>query len=138
MVLKAIVRQHPSDSITVDASTSMIDWAGGILGGLLGLLGGVWGTYCSVRSTNGARERAFVIRASMVCWLGVIAFGLGIWLIGSPYRYGVIGIYVVALLWGIRRWNEGQVAIRAAEANSASRERNAGAEDRSRATDGSE
>lgn len=97
----------------------IIGWAGGILGALLGILGGAIGVYFSVKHTKGPRERAFVIRASILCLVGVVAFGLGMWLIPSPYKFGLIAVYVVALLLAIRHWNKRQAAIRAEESNRA-------------------
>ena len=77
------------------------------------------GTYFSVKNTKGPRERAFVIRASIVCWVGVSIFVLGMWLVPTPYKFGLIPIYVVALLLAIRHWNRRQAAIRAEETNRA-------------------
>jgi len=47
----------------------MWGWIGGIGGGLIGLAGGVVGTYYSIRNTRGPLERAFVIRSAVVCWI---------------------------------------------------------------------
>jgi len=96
-----------------------IGWAGGILGTLLGILGGAIGVYFSVKNTKGPRERAFVIRASILCLIGVLLFVVGMWLIPSPYKFGLVVVYVVALLLAIRHWNKRQAAIRAEEANRA-------------------
>ena len=90
-----------------------LGWAGAVLGGLLGIIGGVIGTYFSVRNTNGPRERAFVIRASILCWVGVCAFVAGMWLAPAPYKFGLVPIYLVALLAGIRRLNKRQAELRA-------------------------
>lgn len=94
-------------------------WAGPILGSLIGILGGAFGTYCSIKNTKGPRERAFMVRASVVCWVGVTIFALGMWLVPVPYEYGLIGIYVVALLLAVRHWNRRQAVIRAEESNRA-------------------
>jgi len=96
-----------------------IGLAGGILGGVIGVLGGVIGTYFSVKNTKGPRERAFVIRASIVCWIGVTIFLLGMWLMPTRYKIGLIPIYVVALLFTVRHWNIRQATIRAEESNHA-------------------
>jgi hypothetical protein len=96
-----------------------IGWVGGILGTLLGILGGAIGVYFSVKNTKGPRERSFVIRTSILCLVGVVTFGLGMWLIPSPYKIGLIAVYVVALLVAIRHWNKKQAAIRAEESNHA-------------------
>jgi hypothetical protein len=94
-------------------------WVGGVVGGGIGILGGLFGTYCSIKNTNGPRERAFVVRASIVCWLGVSIFVLGMWLVPTPYKYGLIPIYVVTLLLAVRRWNRRQAALRAEESEPA-------------------
>ena len=96
-----------------------IGWAGGILGGLVGILGGAIGVYFSVKNTKGPRERAFVIRASILCLVGVVIFVVGMWLVPSPYKFGLIPVYVVSLLLAIRQWNRLQAAIRAEESDRA-------------------
>jgi hypothetical protein len=92
---------------------------GGILGGVLGLLGGGIGTYFSIKNTKGPRERAFMIRASILCWVGVCLFVLGMLFVPTPYKYGLIAVYVVALLLAVRHWNRRQAAIQAEESNRA-------------------
>lgn len=94
-------------------------WAGPVLGGLIGILGGAIGTYFSIKNTKGPHERAFMVRASVVCWVGVTIFVLGIWFVPAPYSYGLVAIYVVALVLAIRYWNRRQAAIRAQESNRA-------------------
>jgi uncharacterized membrane protein len=96
-----------------------IGWAGAICGTLLGILGGAIGVYFSVKNTKGPRERAFVIRASILCLVGVVIFVVGMWLVPSPYKFGLIPVYVVALLLGMRQWNRRQAAIRAEESDHA-------------------
>lgn len=92
---------------------------GGILGGLIGILGGVVGTYFSIKNTNGPRERAFMIRTSIVCWIGVSMFVIGMWFGPPPYKYGLIAVYVVSLVLAVRYLNRRQAAIRAEESNRA-------------------
>ena len=94
-------------------------WVGGILGGVIGILGGVIGTYFSIKNTKGPRERAFMVRASILCWVGVCLFVLGMWFVPTPYKHGLIAVYVVALLLAVRHWNKRQAAIRAEESNRA-------------------
>ena len=43
-----------------------LGFVGGIIGGALGVLGGAIGTYFSIKNTSGPRERAFLIRISIV------------------------------------------------------------------------
>ena len=51
--------------------------------------------------------------------IGVLLFVVGMWLIPSPYKFGLVVVYVVALLLAIRHWNRRQAAIRAEESNHA-------------------
>ena len=92
-----------------------VGWAGGILGGLLGVLGGVIGTYFSIKNTNSPRERAFMIKASIVCWVFVLALLLGMCLIPGFYKILLVPIYVVALVAGILLGNKKQAQIRSEE-----------------------
>ncbi|MGH7950619.1 MAG: protein kinase domain-containing protein [Limisphaerales bacterium] len=77
---------------------------GGVIGGIIGILGGVVGTYFALKSAKSPRERAFVIRASIICWAFVLAFVLGMWLIPGFYKILLIPIYFVGLVSGILIW----------------------------------
>ena len=88
---------------------------GSIGGGALGILGGVVGTYFSIRNTNSPRERAFMIKASILCWVFVLAFVFGMWLIPGFYKALLVPIYVVGLVAGILSGNKKQAQIRAEE-----------------------
>ena len=43
-------------------------------GVVAGVMGGIVGTYFSIKNAKGPKERAFAIRAAALCWLGVSAF----------------------------------------------------------------
>ena len=88
---------------------------GGIVGGVLGIAGGVVGTYFSIKNTKSPRERAFMIKASIVCWVFVLAFMFGIWLVPGFYKLLLVPIYVVGLVAGILSSNKEQAQIRAEE-----------------------
>lgn len=89
---------------------------GGIAGGLIGLAGGIIGTYFSIRNTQGPRERAFMVRSALVCWVAILAFLALLFSIPDPYRgflwipYGIL--LPLAIIYGNRR----QQAIRSEEA----------------------
>lgn len=93
----------------------ILAWAGGLLGGAVGVLGGALGTYAGVKNTRGPRERAFVIRAAVLCWALVLAFVLGLLLIPGWYKHLLWIPYVVLLVLGIRSWNRAQLRIRREE-----------------------
>lgn len=88
---------------------------GGLVGAAIGILGGALGTYVSIRNTQGPRERAFVIKASVICWVLAITFVCTVLLLPSPHRYIVWLPYAVVLIVAIRLWNKGQSSIRKEE-----------------------
>ncbi len=88
---------------------------GGIIGGVIGVAGGLLGTYFSIKNTNGPRERAFVIKSALLCWILVIVFLLGLYLIPLPYNQLLWIPYALLLGFGINRWNRAQNAIREEE-----------------------
>ena len=97
--------KHPMD-------TGLI---GGIAGGVLGLIGGLIGTYFSIKNTRGPRERAFVIKCSVVCCI-VISLFLGLmFTLPEPYRHFLWIPYAVLLPLGIAAWNRKQSRIQTME-----------------------
>jgi uncharacterized membrane-anchored protein len=90
---------------------------GGLGGGVVGVLGGIIGTYFSIKNTKGPRERAFVVKSSIVCWVFVLAFILGMSLLPGAYKLWLVPFYVGGLLFGIRWWNKKQAQIRSEESN---------------------
>ena len=88
---------------------------GGILGGLDGLFGGIIGTYCSIKNTNGPRERAFVIKVCVIGWIAILVFvGLMIAL-PNPYRHFLWIPYGILLPLSIIKGNRKQQKIRQEE-----------------------
>lgn len=85
------------------------------MGGTLGLVGGIVGTYFSIRNTLGQRERAFMIRVAAVVWTGVTALLVGLFLVPQPYKWLLWIPYAFALAFGIRWSNRRQAQIRAEE-----------------------
>jgi uncharacterized membrane protein len=97
-------------------STEIWIWVGALGGSLIGVMGGVLGTYASIKNTQGPRERAFIIRASIVCWILVGVFLAGLFLIPGWYKFLLWIPYIFALNAGIRYWNKRQAEIRQEEA----------------------
>ena len=91
---------------------------GGIIGGTVGLAGGAIGTYFSIRNTRGPRERAFMVKASVIAWVVVTAFLVGLLMLPKPYNWLMWVPYGIALPLGIRWCNQRQLKIRAEEAAS--------------------
>jgi len=94
----------------------MWGWIGGISGGFIGLAGGVVGTYFSIKNTNGPRERSFMIKSAVVCWITILLF-LGLLIaLPNPYRWYMWIPYSILLPLGIIYGNRRQQAIRQQEA----------------------
>jgi serine/threonine protein kinase len=88
---------------------------GGIVGGIAGGAGGLLGTYFSIKNTKGPLERAFVIKASIACWIFVLVFVFGMCPTPGLYKLFLIPIYVVGLVASILLWNKKQAQIRLEE-----------------------
>ena len=91
------------------------DLIGGIVGSVVGILGGLAGTYCSIRNTNGPLEKAFMIKASLICWLAVAILLLLMFMIPKPYNYLLWVPYGVLLPLAIIKSNKIQAEIRRKE-----------------------
>lgn len=93
----------------------IVGLVGGILGGILGLAGGIIGTYVGIKRTNGPRERAFIVRASVVCFICVLVYvGLQLYL-PQPYKSFLWMPYTLFLVFGFRYWIRQQQTIRTDE-----------------------
>jgi hypothetical protein len=88
---------------------------GGVIGGSLGLLGGIVGTYFSIKNTSGPDERAFMVRMSIATWVLVTAFVCGLMLLPAPYGFLLWIPYGIALALAIRWSNRRQAQIRTRE-----------------------
>ncbi|MBI4558464.1 MAG: hypothetical protein HY706_12855 [Candidatus Hydrogenedentes bacterium] len=90
-------------------------WIGGIIGGMVGVAGGIIGTYFSIKNTNGPRERAFMIRMSVVVWVAVTLFLGLMFVLPNPYRFFLWIPYGILLPLGIVYSNRRQQKIRQEE-----------------------
>lgn len=98
---------------------------GGIAGCVVGAIGGVIGTWASIRNTSGPRERGFTIKASAIGWTAGIVFLVLLFLLPSPWRFLLWVPYGILLALGIVFWNRTQERIRREE----ERDRGSGAGD---------
>lgn len=90
-------------------------WIGVLAGGVIGVAGGLMGTYFSIRNTRGPEERAFMIQSALVVWaVLLIFFGLMLAL-PNPYRWFLWIPYSILLPLGIIHGNRRQQAIRQRE-----------------------
>ncbi len=90
---------------------------GGLIGGIGGVAGGIIGTYFSIRNTYSPRERRFVIKASVVSWIGITIFLLLLFLIPQPYHWVLWVPYGILLPLMIVKGNKAQQRIRQEEAS---------------------
>ena len=90
----------------------------GLVCGVIGLLGGIVGTYFSIKNTAGPRERAFMIRVAVVAWIGITGFLIDLLMLPRPYNFLMWVPYAIALPLGIVWSNRRQRTIRAEEASS--------------------
>jgi len=88
----------------------------GAAGGVVGVLGGVVGCCRSIKNTNGSRERAFMVRVSVLTGAGVTLFLVALFVTPFPYRAIWWLVYPFALARGIRVINRKQQQIRDEEA----------------------
>lgn len=91
---------------------------GGIVGGVIGLMGGIIGTYFSIKNTSGPRERAFVIKACVVCWTSGALFLVLMLALPSPWGHLLWVPYAIFLPLGITHGNRTQQWIRRQESTS--------------------
>ena len=91
---------------------------GGIVGALVGVAGGLIGTCFSIRKTNGPRERAFMIRAALGCWIGLGALFAAMFFLPQARLWIWIPFFIL-LPFGIRYLNRKQAAIRREERSNA-------------------
>lgn len=92
-----------------------IGWVLGLGGAAIGIAGGLFGTYASIRATQSARERVFVVRASLAFWAAMTAFATVLLILPVPYRHFLWIPYVLGLPVAITLWNRAQSRIREEE-----------------------
>lgn len=73
---------------------------GGIIGSVLGILGGVIGTYFSIRNTNSLRERRFAIRAAILAWLALGLTALAVFYLQTLRAWAWVPICVMVVAGG--------------------------------------
>lgn len=89
---------------------------GGTIGCVVGGIGGIIGTYFSIRNTNGARERKFMIKMAVLVWSLIIVFVGLLLLLPNPYRWFLYLPFGLLMGMGIPYLNKKQQLIRDEEA----------------------
>jgi hypothetical protein len=62
-------------------------YIGNITGCTIGLIGGLVGTCCSIKTPRAPKKRVFRVKASMVVWVGIILFLGLMFILPNPFRY---------------------------------------------------
>jgi len=88
-----------------------------LVGPVLGFVGGLVGGYFSIKNTNGPRERTFMIKCGVICWMAVLLFLALLFMLPHPYRWFLWVPYGIFLPLGISYGNKRQQKIREQEAN---------------------
>ena len=95
-------------------SAESIGLIGAIAGGVIGILGGLLGTYFSIRNTEGPRERRLMIHASLFIWLS-LAIALSLAYALPPVRPWMWAPIAITVLLVVPRINRRQQEIRREE-----------------------
>lgn len=90
-------------------------YIGAIIGCTIGLIGGLIGTYCSIRNTDGPKGRAFMVKASVMVWMGIVLFMALLFILPYSYWFLLWIPYSVLLPLGIIYGNKKQQRIRQEE-----------------------
>ena len=91
---------------------------GSYLGPIIGVLGGAFGTYCSVKNTEAPAERQFMVQFAVAVWVGVLLLAglpLVLWRLGAipGWSYWLsFGLFFVLLAPGIFYANKRQAQLR--------------------------
>lgn len=88
---------------------------GAIVGSVVGFAGGLFGTYCSIKHTNGPRERAFMIKMSVIGWIAIFIFLGLMFVLPSHIRHFLWIPYGILLPLAIITLNRRQQEIRQQE-----------------------
>ena len=82
---------------------------GGIVGSSIGILGGIIGTWMSIRKTSPGRQRAFMIKASVLGWVGMLSFLIALFIVPKPWVWVIWILYGPSLAFFIVQTNRGLV-----------------------------
>ena len=58
---------------------------GGIIGGVVAVIGGMLGTYASIKNTSGPREKSFMINCAVIAWIGIVMMLALVFITPRPY-----------------------------------------------------
>ena len=93
----------------------MIGLLGAVFGSVIGLAGGLLGTWMSLRNLPSGAQRDFMKKAAVLGWAGVLGFTATTLLVPAPGKWLLWIAYGPLLLWFIRYGNHRLAALNASQ-----------------------
>ena len=90
----------------------------GVVGSIVGVIGGLVGTYIPIANSQSQRERNFLIQCSIVVWVFIAGFLTLLLTLPSPYSHLLWIPLGASMTYGMRYINETQSRIRMEESAS--------------------
>jgi len=83
-------------------------WLGGGLGAILGLIGGIVGTYFSIKNSKKPKQRTFAIKMSVIGWAAILTVSLVAYILPDSYKMLAFIPIWIGLPFYILYWNRKQ------------------------------
>ena len=84
----------------------------GVGGSIIGIAGGIFGTWCSIRNAKTPAEKSLIMGYSVACWTLVTLFLVALFVTPQPYNWLWWIPYPILLSYGISRLNREQKHMR--------------------------
>jgi hypothetical protein len=91
---------------------SNIGWIGGVGGSVVGIAGGIFGTWCSIYNAKTPDEKSLIVGYSIACWALVTLFLVALFLTPMPYNWLWWIPFALAFTYGINRLKHDQKHMR--------------------------
>ena len=88
-----------------------------IIVGIIGLMGGILGSYFSIKRAIDSKEKAFIIKIVIAGWIGTTIFLALLFLTPTPYRIFIFVPYSIIMTITIIKGNKILAKIRKEESN---------------------
>ncbi|MEE3369899.1 MAG: hypothetical protein VX346_11195 [Planctomycetota bacterium] len=110
-VSAAAARVYVMNTLTPE----MTGLLGATLGSVIGVSGGLLGTWMALRNVACTAQQIFLTKAAVLCWPGVLAFTATTLLVSAPASWLLWIVYGPLLLWFIRYVNHTLAALNASQ-----------------------
>jgi len=87
---------------------------GVVIGGVIGLAGGLLGTWMTFRNVPRGVQSRFLKKAAVLCWVGVLAFTATTLLVPGTWKWLLWSVYGPLLAGFMRYVNHTQAALQTA------------------------